>query len=106
MLVAYWRPVLKFWSPTLNLWSHWRPVSRNFGPWGHRAVGKCALGNSRKYPYLTMGWPFGVLRARGFFKLDFLRHGGTLHRDSKGMGAGFRSGISTLLSMTNTPPVL
>ena len=33
MLVAYWRPVLKFWSPTLNLWSHWRPVSRNFGPW-------------------------------------------------------------------------
>ena len=32
MLVAYWRPVLKFWSPTLNLLSHWRPVSRNFGP--------------------------------------------------------------------------
>ena len=32
MLVAYWRPVLKFWSPTINLWLHWRPVSRNFGP--------------------------------------------------------------------------
>ena len=31
-LVACWRPVLKFWSPTPNFWSHWRPVSRNFGP--------------------------------------------------------------------------
>ena len=32
-LVACWRPVLKFWSPTPKFWSHWRPVSRNFGPW-------------------------------------------------------------------------
>ena len=32
-LVACWRPVLKFWSQTPNFWSHWRPVSRNFGPW-------------------------------------------------------------------------
>ena len=31
-LVACWRPVLKFWSLTPNFWSHWRPVSRNFGP--------------------------------------------------------------------------
>ena len=48
MLVAYWRPVLKFWSPTLNLWSHWRPVSRNFGPWFSSQVANVerGLGNT------------------------------------------------------------
>ena len=43
MSVAYWRPVLKFWSPSLNLWSHWRPVSRNFGPWIYNIHVYCTL---------------------------------------------------------------
>ena len=42
-LVACWRPVLNFWSPTLNFWSHWRPVSRNVGPWwGKRLKPTCS----------------------------------------------------------------
>ena len=33
LLIARWRPVVKFWSPVQNFWSHWRPGKCNFGPW-------------------------------------------------------------------------
>ena len=32
MLVAWWRPPVKFWLPALNLWSHWQTGWHNFRP--------------------------------------------------------------------------